>query len=70
MEDAYAGIEFEPRSTPITDEDINIVNVAGSSISFLARQGAMCYGGHPSHRQQWSDSHDDFQATPRVLQQA
>jgi len=29
MQDALDGVEFEPRSTPITDEDINNVNVAG-----------------------------------------
>jgi len=29
MDDAYSGCEFEPKSTPISDDDINIVNVAG-----------------------------------------
>jgi hypothetical protein len=29
MEDAYAGCEFAPKSTPISDADIDAVNVAG-----------------------------------------
>jgi len=29
MQDAHDGVEFEPRSTPVSDQDIENVNVAG-----------------------------------------